>query len=270
MTAHDDKTSQIAQTQGHNIHGHYITAPQPGLGSAVFKIVPNIRARGIELAVGMADSDRRTGEADLRQRLRALAGTPTTARRVLLVGDSMVAGAGSSDGSGFRGPLGDLLDRVDIEMVEVAAYGNGLTVATAAPLVTAALASGPPPDLAVVLIGTNDATWPAPGWPNPWQTATAALIDQILAAGPGVKVAVARISLSAPWADPVMADATVTARQAQVNGIISAICGTRPRTAVVPLDTLPPDWLTDGGWHPGDAGYLRYARQIFTVIEPWL
>lgn len=213
--------------------------------------------------------DRRDADAALRRLARAAAGVSTRPLRVLTVGDSITAGSGSVDGTGYRGWLTDQLDRADVTVTEVPAHGGGLMVDTVQPLVTTALAGGPAPDVALVAIGTNDSAW---GNVAAYQGRLAALVDEILAAGPDVKVACARITISATWADPVRTDPGIPARQQQINAAVSAVVAARPgRTAVAGMDTIPSSWLSDGGWHPGDAGYLRMARIWTDAIPPsWL
>jgi lysophospholipase L1-like esterase len=189
--------------------------------------------------------------ADLRRRLRAAADVTAAPLTVLAVGDSLTAGATSADGTGYRGYLADLLDRRDYTATITSAAVGGYTLRQIAPQAVTA-AGQQQPDLVLIHIGINDAAQPDLG---DWQGRLGTCVDQILAAAPDCKVAVARVQVPYPtWiGDSVTGtinpgvDAVVAARQAS------------GRVAAADMTGWGQDHTSDGV-HPLDAGYLHMAR----------
>jgi lysophospholipase L1-like esterase len=255
-------------TQGWaDVHGVHFTGTQPGLSAGDrWSIMSNVNSdevRNLGAMQAIADRDR---AADLRRRLRALTGQVPQPAHILAVGDSITRGAGSVDGLGYRPWLQDLLDQRDINASITLAGFDGATLDAVVPAVTAALAAEDF-DIALLAIGTNDSAWSSL---TTFQSRYAALVDQILTDSPGVKVACAKISISHARADPVRANPAVTANQQQINTWIGQVVAARPRTTVADMSVIPPEWLHDGGWHPGNAGYARMAQIWVDAITPWL
>jgi lysophospholipase L1-like esterase len=191
---------------------------------------------------------------------RTLGLTPTTGVRVLCVGDSITDGAGSTDGTGYRTWLTDLLDqRRAAPTYSLQAY-PGQTLRYVAPRAIAALPTARP-DLVLVHLGTNCAMQ---NDLTDWQARYADLVDQTLASSPTVRVACARIQYSR--------NTTVAAREQQINGYIDAVVAARVaggRVVTADMTGLQARW-TEDGVHPMDAGYMHMAQQWAAAIGPWL
>lgn len=261
MTVTDDTVQRIAQTLGMANQGMTHTGPLTGLPATLcFPITPN------DDRASLRALDRREADADLRALLREATGTGTTPLAVLAAGDSITVGGNSLDGLGYRGWLADLLDRRRITATVDLAGSNGLTLAALAPLVTAALAAKAY-DIVLLAVGTNDAAFND----STFNARYATLVDQILASSATVKVACAHIPIAANWSTSVQSDSTLPSKMTTLNNKITAVIGDRLAGGrVTGIDPVPTDWLTDGGWHPGDAGYLRMARNWLAAITPWL
>lgn len=266
MTATDDAVQRIALTQGWAlVHGVHYTGVQPGI-TGQWPIMSAVNADEVRHLMAMRAIIDRDDAVDLRRRLRTAPATPV---RILCAGDSITAGAGSTDGLGYRGWLAAMLDRMDYAPtgLDAVAGGNGAMLDDLTAPINAALAAHTP-DVVLLNVGTNDSAW---GNPSTFQARYAARVDAILAAGPNVRVACAKISISHVRADPVRANSAVPANQATINNAIAAVVAARPaRTVLADMTAIAPEWLHDGGWHPGDAGYARMARTWLTVIGAWL
>lgn len=260
-TATDDAVQRNALTMGWFGQGRDRTGPgQPGIDPlATFPLMPNSQRADMQAV------DARDAAADLRRRLRQLAGTPTRPLKIWAVGDSIAVGGNSPDGTGYRGWLSDLLDRRDIAATLTLAGGNGLGLTAVASAVTAALPTAQP-DIVLLLVGTNDAYGP-PG--SAWSTAYGQLVDAILASSPTVRVVLAKLSLTdAIW------NGGMAANEAIINGYVSGAFTARQaggRVALADMSVIPSSWLSDGpGLHPGDPAYLWMARIWLAAITPWL
>lgn len=221
--------------------------------------------RGLELL------HRRDTDADLRRRLRALAGTPTRPLRVLGVGDSITLGIGSSDGAGVWPWLADVLDRQDIALQAPLCAVGAVTLRALAPQVPAALAAAQP-DVVVIHLGTNDAAQPDVA---DWQARYGALVDVVLASSPTVRVVCAKIQQA--WGSTSAFDQIPNT----INPAVTATVNARLATGRVVLADLT-GWGLSGpatdqthtidGCHPMDAGYLRMARVYAATLQQagWL
>lgn len=211
----------------------------------------------------------RDAEVATRALIRRVGSIPTTPLKVLALGDSITAGDSSADATGYRGYLAEMLDRRNVAVTwSTAGAVNGATLSTLAPLVPGILAANPDAGIALLMVGTNDC---ATNNLTNWQTRYAALVDQILASSPTIKVACARIVIvdtSAPQYTPALA-----AAEQVLNTWVDAVVAARAaggRVAKADMASIPSQWLTDGGWHPGDAGYERMAKMWAGAISPWL
>jgi lysophospholipase L1-like esterase len=260
-TPADDAATRNALTMGWYGQGRDRTGPgQPGIDPfATFPLMPNGQRADLQAV------DARDADADLRRRLRQLAGTPTTPLKILAAGDSITVGGNSIDHKGYRGYLADLLDRRDIVATLTLAGGNGLGLPAVASAVTAALPTVQP-NIVLINVGTNDAYGP----PGPaWAAQLGALVDAILASSPTVRVVVSKLSYTDVIWHPSMA-----ANEQTINGYVASVHAARQaggRVALADMSVIPSSWLSDGpGLHPRDPGYLWMARIWLDAITPWL
>ena len=183
--------------------------------------------------------------------------------RLMPVGDSITAGYRSSTGGGYRGPLwpelisqGDAVDYVGSQrsgtMFDPDNEGYyGARIDKVAGLITGELALYHP-NVVLLDIGINDLG-------QNYQVSTAparlaALIDQIIAADPGVTVLVAQlVPNSTAWVE-----ADVVAYNAQIPGIVQARAKAGKQVFLVSMSALTLADLNDG-LHPNDAGYQKMA-----------
>jgi len=212
--------------------------------------------KSVEERLTVLAMDQRDNLAALRADLKPTTGTI----KIMCVGDSITSGAGSSDGTGYRPWLADLVARRHTSAaLSVCAY-PGQTLRYVAPIAIGQLPTDQP-DIVLVHLGTNDAMQ---GDTADFQTRYGQFIDQILASSPTVRVACARINLSRPT--------TLSATESTLNTAIDAAVSARKSTGrVVSADMtgIPYRWTGDGV-HPLDAGYLRMAQQWTAAIAPWL
>ncbi|NUS14556.1 MAG: hypothetical protein HOY69_24680 [Streptomyces sp.] len=209
---------------------------------------------------------------------RALLPTPTSAVRLLAVGDSITVGYGSADNQGWRAWLGDLIDQQRIRPAMSMHAHGGWRLSDACLGLAGALAAAQP-DIVCVNLGTNE--WiPDSSTQNAYQTAYGQMIDQVLASSPTVHVACAL--------SPISQVPSIQAMQARGNAAIQAAVSARFSTGRVALSdqrrTTSAEWTlhaTDGseyppgrwtfdGVHPDDAGYLRMGLAWYATIQPWL
>lgn len=213
--------------------------------------------------------NRRDAEMATRALMRQVGSIPTTPVKILALGDSISAGDSSADGTGYRGYLAELLDRKNFApTIDRTGAVNGIALSGLAPLVPGILAANPDAKIALLMVGTNDCA--ANDLTN-WQTRYGNLVDLILATLPNIKVACARITITDTTATQYSA-ALVSAEQTLniwVDNVVSARA-TGGRVTKADMATIPPQWLTDAGWHPGDAAYERMARLWMGAIGPWL
>ena len=195
----------------------------------------------------------RDAVAALRGELRAALGIASKGTvRALLLGDSITAGGvWSLGGDGYQSLLVDLLDQQRVAAVVSKSAGYGWKITDLQPTVAGALAANSP-DVVLLDIGSNDANQNAL---SGFQAAYGALVDQILASSPTVKVVCARVAISR--------GATLAAAEATANGYIDSIVAARLSGGrVVSCDmTVVPEQDTDNGIHPLYAGYALMAQQ---------
>ncbi|MEV4760921.1 SGNH/GDSL hydrolase family protein [Micromonospora sp. NPDC049559] len=188
--------------------------------------------------------------------------------KVMPMGDSITWGQGSTDGSGYRGPLwlrlrneaGYAPDFVGSQVVGTIGDPNneghrGWQIDQLQANATGWINTYQP-DVVLLHIGTNDMY-------RNYQVATApdrlsALIDQILAARPGVYVLVAKITPSTN----TDAQARINAYNAKIPGIVAAK-GDHVRLADMTNVTTAD--LVDA-LHPNDTGYAKMAERWYPVL----
>jgi lysophospholipase L1-like esterase len=200
------------------------------------------------------------GRAELRTVL-GIASKGTV--KVLCLGDSITAGGvWSLDRNSYRTWFQDLLDQLRVAVAFSTWAGYGWKITDLQPGVGAALSSFGP-DVVLLDIGSNDANQNAL---SGFQAAYGALVDQILASSPTVKVCCARVAISR--------GATLAANEATVNTDVDAVVAARASTGrVVSADmTVVPEQWTDNGIHPLDVGYALMAQQWMKALAAagWL
>jgi lysophospholipase L1-like esterase len=185
--------------------------------------------------------------------------------RLMPVGDSITWGVGSSNGSGYRGPLwndlvahgyGTGLDFVGSQyggsMPDPDNEGHsGWRIEQIAGIITPLLQQYRP-NVVTLHLGTNDMN-------QNYQVATApdrlgSLIDQILAAAPDASVEVATL---VPAMDPTV-QSRVTQFNAQIPGLVQARRNAGKHVRLVSMSAVTSADLADG-LHPNDTGYQKMA-----------
>ena len=195
----------------------------------------------------------------------------TAGLRLMPVGDSITAGYRSSTGNGYRGPLypelindGDALDFVGSQRSGVmfdpdneGYYGNRID--QIAGLINGELALYQP-NVVLLDIGINDLgqNYQVSTAPN----RLASLIDQILAADPGVTLLVAQlIPNSTAWVET-----DVQNFNSQLPGIVQARVNAGKHVSLVNMSSLTTADLSDG-LHPNDGGYQKMADNWHAGIK---
>ena len=191
--------------------------------------------------------------------------------RLMPIGDSITAGYRSSTGNGYRGPLwpelindGDALDFVGSQRSGVMFDPDnegyfGDRIDQIAGLINGELALYQP-NVVLLHIGTNDLG-------QNYQVSTAparlaSLIDQILAADPGVTILVAQlIPNSTSW---VQSD--INAYNSQIPSIVQARVNAGKHVYMVSMNSLNLGDLNDG-LHPNDGGYQKMADNWHDAIR---
>jgi lysophospholipase L1-like esterase len=186
-----------------------------------------------------------------------VAAKPTV--RIMALGDSITEGYRSSDLTGYRGPLKELLIRDGVNPVISDRSKGGETIRWFAERVDGWLATDRP-DVVLLDAGTNDAVQPD-DIPNAGRR-IAALVDRILASDPRVSVVVAKLQY--------MNNPAGRANQRKINGQIPPVAAARAgRVYIADMSTLPPTMLDDG-IHPNDAGYREMAARWHAALRPIL
>lgn len=211
--------------------------------------------------------NRRDAEMATRALIRQVGNIPAAPLKILALGDSVTAGDSSADSTGYRGYLAELLDRRNIApAIDRTGAVDGITLSGLAPLVPGVLSANPDAKIALLMVGTNDC---ATNDLANWQARYGALVDQILASSPIIKVCCARIVLTDSTA--AQYSAGLAAAEQTLNTWVDAVVSSRAgRVAKADMASIPSQWLTDGGWHPGDAAYLRMAHLWTDAIASWL
>src|SRR5690242_8955752 len=186
--------------------------------------------------------------------------TPTRTTRILCVGDSITLGTGSTDGTGYRRYLTDLLGRRGIAPTyTMQAYG-GQTLRYVAPRAIDAIPAANP-NIMLVHLGTNDAVQPDL---TDWQTRIGNLIDQALAASPTLHICIAKIQYSR--------NTGAITNEQTINAAITAAVNARTTTGrdtTADMTGIPARW-TEDGIHPGNTAYNDMPHRWLDAIEGWL
>ena len=191
--------------------------------------------------------------------------------RLMPVGDSITRGYRSSTDDGYRGPLYAALKnhKIALDFVGSQRAGvmfdpdnegyNGYRIDQIAGLIDAALAAYHP-NLVTLHIGTNDLRENYQVEAAPQRLA--ALIDQIIAADPGVTILVAQLVCNATPSVQSLIDS--------YNGKIPAVVQSRAKAGkhvrLVSMKDLTEADLADG-LHPNDAGYQKMADAWDAAIQ---
>lgn len=220
--------------------------------------------------MALYELDRMERDKQTRTMLRQLTGAPALInKKIAVLGDSITVGYGSADMNGYRTYLTDLMDRRGYAANLPMLANAGWSVNDLKPALAAFLAANPNLDYALLLLGTNDVGWgmDLTGWGAKYD----AIVSQILAVNSTVKVVCGKIPLSNTNNPTGKADLYVYENalngwiQTSVNGFAST-----GRVVAVDHSTVSTQWLLDGGWHPGDAGYLKMAKNWDKQLDLWL
>jgi lysophospholipase L1-like esterase len=190
--------------------------------------------------------------------------------RLMPIGDSITAGVESSTGNGYRGPLWNALrNHGAVDLVGPNRDGSmfdpdhsgysGSRIDGIAGLINGNLATYQP-NIVTLHIGTNDMgqNYQVSTAPN----RLASLIDQILAADPGVTILVAQLVCNG--------DATIQSRinayNSQIPGIVQARVNAGKHVYTVSMSSLNTGDLS-GTLHPNDSGYQKMANNWYAAIQ---
>lgn len=215
----------------------------------------------------------RLAQAAFRREWRAASGiTPNATVKVLACGDSITAGLGSSDGSGYPGWMIEHLDRQNIAM-DLSYNAHGGWYLTNVMSGMAAALTAHQPDIVTIHIGTNDA---AGGTHlSGFQANLVTLLNQILAFAPAVKGIVCALI-------PISQDISAAYQQgeATVNGYVQAAvtqvgsgrvtiadCRATAESWTNSTDTWPgvaspPGRHTFDGMHPLDSACAKTSEAL--------
>ena len=191
--------------------------------------------------------------------------------RIMPLGDSITAGAQSTTGNGYRGPLSTalagqigILDFVgtqfDGTMNDPDNEGHyGYKISDIAPLTNASLSTYKP-NLVLLDAGINDLgqNYQIPTAPS----RLASLIDQILAAEPDATVLVAQLIING---DPTLESERETFNS-QLPAIVQARASAGQHVALVDMSALTTADLS-GTLHPNDSGYQLMAKAWDASIQ---
>lgn len=173
--------------------------------------------------------------------------------RILCIGDSITVGFNSSDGMGYRSLLQEEYPGAVVDM----AAQNGFTLDQIRPLVDAAVGRGVP-SIIVVNLGSNDFKWSdLNGWPERLRD----LVAYLLSLNPNMKAVVACPVLQ-PGYEQKFRNCNVWIRN-------NTVAPLGPRARVVPFDSIPNSFLTDGV-HPGDMGYTLMLQLLKRALRSWV
>jgi len=191
--------------------------------------------------------------------------------RLMPIGDSITAGYRSSTGVGYRGPLwpelinqGNALDFVGSQrggtMFDPDHEGYyGDRIDQVASLISGELALYQP-NVVLLHIGTNDLgqNYQVSTAPN----RLASLIDQIIAADPGVTILVAQLICNSDTS----VQSRITSYNNQIPGIVQARVNAGKHVYTVSMSSLNLGDLSDG-LHPNDGGYQKMADNWDAAIQ---
>jgi lysophospholipase L1-like esterase len=199
--------------------------------------------------------------------------TPVPDRpRIMVLGDSITDGVGSTSRTGYRTALGARLAaagvRYDFVGSQHSGHGAGdldheghpgWRIDQVADRVDGWLAAAGP-DVVLLDIGTNDYVQAYQRGRAPKRLAR--LIAAILDASPTVRVIVAKLLVCAG----AQRAAGITAFNAAIPDLVA---GAGPRVTLADMSTISTDDTVDG-LHPNDFGYRRMAALWFRALQPVL
>lgn len=191
--------------------------------------------------------------------------------RLMPIGDSITSGYQSSTNNGYRGALYNSLAAQGNQTDFVGSIRDGSTfdpdheghsgyrIDQVAALLNGAL-SAYQPNVVTLHIGSNDMN-------QNYQVSTApnrlaAMIDQILAADPGVTIVVAQLI---PNSDANV-QSRINAYNSQIPGIVQARANAGKHVYMVNMSSLNTGDLKDG-LHPNDNGYQKMADSFLTGVQ---
>jgi len=196
---------------------------------------------------------------------------------IMPLGDSITSGSGSSDGSGYRGPLWFDLSQSGNAFDFVGAYESGpsslpdrdhegVPYETAHQLVSAVpgLMDAYRPDAVLLMIGTQDVQNGLFSQPNGGATLKSEIgqiLDEIAARLPATTVFLSTLPpLSAAENGAAIPDANAAIRAA------ASAAASKGERVVLVQPTLTASDLYDGV-HPNDAGYAKLAGDWYSAIS---
>lgn len=189
-------------------------------------------------------------------------GTPGTALRLLVVGESTAAGCGApTHAEAFTGAFARALAERHDRPVTWTAHGrHGATIRRVRHRMLPGLDAGA--DVAVLLIGVNDVLSRSPA--QRWRGDLAAVLDALCARAervvvPGIPPFEAFPSL------PRALRGYLAERGRVLDDIAGELCAARPRAWWIGSRELVPaeaEFFARDGFHPSTAGYRRWAQAV--------
>jgi len=239
-------------------------------GAALAFIAGTVGGAALIAAEAIAARSRRYARPDLGLAMRATVGEPSASPlRVVLVGDSTALGVGvDAVAETVGGRLAELLAEAGMRVVLSSVAVSGARCADLATQVARAQL-GERPDVAVVLVGTNDATHLVR--PGEAATALATAVRRLRDAGTAVVVGtcpdLAAVRAFAPplrqivgWLGRRVARAqTASARAAGASVVDLA-------AQVGPVFRADPGMFCEDAFHPSADGYRVMAYALFPAV----
>lgn len=194
--------------------------------------------------------------------------------RVMPLGDSITAGAGSSTGDGYRLELARYM--VEVQQLYTATWVGSQTsgqqsnprheghpgwrIDELTPHVPEWMAAASP-DLVLLHCGVNDAR--AGACAGEMAARMTDLLAAILATSPTLRVVVS--DLIAPWYGTQNDIASIAVQQ--FNALLpDVVAAAGPRVSLVRVSLAVPSGLLGDGLHPTDEGYLRMAWALWRAL----
>ena len=239
-------------------------------GAALAFIAGTVGGAALIAAEAIAARSRRYARPDLGLAMRATVGEPGAAPlRVVLVGDSTALGVGvDSVGETVGGRLAELLSEAGTRVVLSSVAVSGARCADLATQVARAQL-GERPDVAVVLVGTNDATHLVR--PGEAANALATAVRRLRDAGTAVVVGtcpdLAAVRAFAPPLRQIVGWLGRRVARSQAAAVRAAGASVVDLAAQVgPVFRADPGMFCEDAFHPSADGYRVMAYALFPAV----